>query len=148
MDNMTPEKLGQLTRQGIAYTGHFFRPVLPYAVQATASAIGFSTGLGVCQAAGMVLRVSCGTPVAGPVMGMMGVGLSSALAGQASLFSQQRLAAHPSGLLRVQGPPRPLLCRQDLITDALLGVAIYKMLGGHFRSVLPQRSVQAWGFCA
>lgn len=37
------------------------------------------------QAAGMALRVSCATPVAGPVGGLLGVGLASAAAGQAAL---------------------------------------------------------------
>lgn len=41
------------------------------------------------QAAGMALRVSCATPVAGPIGGLLGVGLASAMAGQASIKTRQ-----------------------------------------------------------
>lgn len=42
----------QSGRQGLQATGQFFKPVVPYAVQASASAMGFSLGLGACQVIG------------------------------------------------------------------------------------------------
>jgi len=44
------------------------------------------------QGLGLVLRVSCVTPVLGPCLGFVGVGLASAVAGQARASSAQRLA--------------------------------------------------------
>jgi hypothetical protein len=43
------------------------------------------------QVAGMALRVSCATPVVGPVGGLLGVGVASAMAGQASIKCRQYL---------------------------------------------------------
>lgn len=37
----------------------------------------------------MAARVSCATPVAGPIGGLLGVGLASAMAGQASIKCRQ-----------------------------------------------------------
>lgn len=97
----------------------------------------FTAGLATAQAAGMALRISCATPVAGPVGGMLGVGFASALAGQASLkyklWEKDRknlLTGYPRGLLHG-------VKAQDLWIDAALGVAMFKIMGGRFRSVMP-----------
>lgn len=39
----------------------------------------------------MALRVSCATPIAGPIGGLLGVGFASAAAGQASIKCRQYL---------------------------------------------------------
>lgn len=62
-----------------------FEPVVPFLLQAGASMAAYTAGLATAQAAGMAVRVSCATPVAGPVGGLLGVGLASAMAGQASI---------------------------------------------------------------
>lgn len=114
----------------------------------------------------MALRVSCATPVAGPIGGLLGVGLASAAAGQAAIKCQQYLKdgrcggaavclrqdAHwmcampwvqrkwlpPSGsgdraCCRCPALRRSPLAQpwkgvrsEDLLMDALLGVALFK----------------------
>ena len=66
-------------------------PLVPYLLQAGAAMVCYTGGLAAAQAAGMALRVSCVTPVAGPVGGLLGVGLASAMAGQASIKCRQYL---------------------------------------------------------
>ena len=82
----------------------------------------------------MVLRVSCATPIAGPLGGVLGVGLASALAGQAALHCRAWVATGRGPLV----PPLPgSMRRQDLLLDAALGVVLFKLMGGRFRSVMP-----------
>ena len=76
------------------------------------------------QSAAFTLRVSCATPVAGPVLGVLGVGLASAMAGQASQVCQRRLEA---GSLRAARPKAVAMRVHDLALDALLGVAAFRV---------------------
>ncbi|KAL4859030.1 hypothetical protein ACK3TF_000816 [Chlorella vulgaris] len=116
------------------------------------------------QVAGMALRVSCATPVAGPIGGLLGVGVASAMAGQASIKCRQYLKNGTNPLLH----PWKGVRTDDLIVDALLGVALFKascssiicsfpclsarrsnlrhtgitVMGGRFRSVMPSDLVK------
>ncbi|PSC67403.1 pfkB family carbohydrate kinase [Micractinium conductrix] len=95
----------------------------------------FTAGLAAAQGVGMALRVSCATPVVGPVGGLLGVGLASAAAGQASIATRQYLADRK--VPGVQAPPFRGVRSEDLVVDALLGIAFFKVMGGRFRSVMP-----------
>lgn len=77
------------------------------------------------QAAGTALRVSCATPVLGPVGGVLGVGFASALAGQAGIEWQQFVREGRSPL---QEPLRGVRL-EDMLLDAALGVAMFKVWG-------------------
>lgn len=113
----------------------------------------------------MCLRVSCRTPVLGPALGMAGVGLASALAGHAAQQTRRLLAPpgspereraaeeraaeraaaaaapRPKWWPRALPPlPRPPLRRADwdaALLDAALGVALFRLAGGRFSSVMP-----------
>ena len=76
------------------------------------------------QCVGMACRVSCATPVLGPGMGVIGVGIASAMAGQAGLHCRHHFQTgqHPLRL-----PPSVAFCRQDLLLDACLGITLYKV---------------------
>ncbi|KAF8065826.1 haloacid dehalogenase-like protein [Scenedesmus sp. PABB004] len=58
--------------------------ILPFGAQVVASAAAYTVGVTATQLVGFVLKISCATPVLGPCMGVIGVGVASALAGQAS----------------------------------------------------------------
>ncbi|GAB4821650.1 hypothetical protein N2152v2_008696 [Parachlorella kessleri] len=93
----------------------------------------YTAGLAAAQGAGMALRVSCATPVLGPVGGVLGVGFASALAGQAGIKWRQFTV---EGRNPLQEPLRGVRL-QDMLVDAALGIALYKVMGGRFRSVMP-----------
>lgn len=70
--------------------------LLPFGRLVPSSSLPYPTVVISChphllQAAGMALRVSCATPIAGPIGGLLGVGLASAAAGQASIKCRQYL---------------------------------------------------------
>jgi hypothetical protein len=97
----------------------------------------YAAGLAAAQGLGSALRISCATPVAGPLGGLLGVGFASALAGQASLKAQRVRA---EGLGRGLLDPGALwkgVRRQDIVADAVLGIAAFRVMGGRFRSVMP-----------
>ncbi|KAK9811873.1 hypothetical protein WJX72_011567 [[Myrmecia] bisecta] len=110
------------------------KPLLPYTLHAACSATAYSACLGLTQVAGLATRVSSATPVFGPLMGVVGVGLASAMAGQASLACGRKL-------YNSSRPPRQhlphVMRRNDLLLDAVLGIALFKVMGGRFRSLLP-----------
>lgn len=102
----------------------------------------FGTGLAIAQGVGSALRISCATPIAGPVGGLLGVGFASALAGQAAIKFQKVQA---EGLQRALLDPGALMQgvrREDLIADAVLGIAAFRVMGGKFRSVMPSDVVK------
>jgi len=98
----------------------------------------YAAGLATAQAVGSALRISCATPIAGPLGGLVGVGFASAMAGQATIKCQRvqsdglhRGLLDPGVLLRGQ------LRSEDLMADAVLGIAFFRVMGGKFRSVMP-----------
>ena len=159
-------------RAAAARAQAFLEPAAPYAAQAGASAAAFTLGMAATQvregervvrmrapalralafsiptrpsphtqAACFALRLSCATPVLAPLAGAIGVGISSALAGQASL--------HVRHATRADGrePPPRAWRRQDVACDALLGVILFRAMGGRYRSLLPSDLVKP-GACA
>lgn len=118
------------------------QPVVPFVVQASVSMGAYAAGLSAAQGVGSVLRISCSTPVAGPIAGVLGVGFASAVAGQAALACQrvqkegiQRGLLAPGVLIRSVRP-------EHLIADAILGIAAFRVMGGRFRSVMPSDLAQ------
>jgi hypothetical protein len=121
------------------HIGRALEPVLPYAAHALAGTAAYTTGLAAAQGLGYLARISCSTPIAGPVGGVLGVGLASALAGQASIACRawrtdrrrtEAAFASPSAWLRG-------VRLEDLAVDAALGVAMFALLGGRFRTIMP-----------
>lgn len=96
----------------------------------------FWTGLATAQAAGVALRVSCATPVAGPIGGFLGVGFASALAGQAAIKCRMWEKDHKLPWQYSRGIMQGVHSR-DVLVDAALGIALFKFMGGRFRSVMP-----------
>ena len=79
------------------------------------------------------LRLSCATPLLAPAAGALGVGVSSALAGQASLRARRNLKSDDAA-----GTPVPRQWRRaDVLCDAAVGVLLFRAMGGRFRSLLP-----------
>jgi hypothetical protein len=80
----------------------------------------------VLQLVGFVLKISCATPVLGPTMGLVGVGLANVLAGQASKHTRKMVVmkSHPlqPGFWEAPNP-------EDLVLDAVMGACIFKV--GH-----------------
>ncbi|KAL4424322.1 hypothetical protein ABPG75_001623 [Micractinium tetrahymenae] len=111
-----------------------FQPVVPFLVTGAASMGAYAAGLAAAQAAGMALRVSCVTPVAGPVGGLLGVGFASAAAGQAAIKCRMYFEDNKNPLTQ---PLWRGVRGDDLLMDALLGIAFFKAMGGRFRSVMP-----------
>jgi len=106
-------------------------------VQAAVSTGAYTAGLAGAQAAGLALRISCATPVLGPLGGVLGVGVASAMAGQAAIKCRQ---AQREGWGRVALGPGALtrgVRVEDVAVDAALGVAAFALLGGRFASVMP-----------
>lgn len=79
---------------------------------------------------GFVLKISCATPVLGPTMGLVGVGLANVLAGQASKHTRKMVVmkSHPlqPGFWEAPNP-------EDLVLDAVMGACIFKV-GPHRRT--------------
>lgn len=71
-----------------------------------------------------MLKVSCATPVLGPAVGIMGVGVANVLAGQASKHTRKLLVDGAN-------PRKPGFWEkpdvEDLVLDAVLGAAIFKV---------------------
>ena len=84
-----------------------------------ARAPGFRRPKSSFQLGCFALRLSSATPVAASVVGALGVGFSSALAGQASLRTRARSARAPGD------PPPRYWRRQDVLLDAALGIAMF-----------------------
>lgn len=84
------------------------------------------------------LRLSCATPLLAPAAGALGVGVSSALAGQASLRARRNLRSDDAA-----GTPLPRTWRRaDVLCDAAVGVLLFRAMGGRFRSLLPSDLVR------
>eukprot|EP00887_Chlorella_sp_A99_P006755 scaffold3.g6755.t1 len=116
------------------------QPVVPFVATAAVSMGAYTAGLATAQALGMALRVSCATPVAGSLCGMLGVGFASALAGHAARCCGAALGGGgaPARGRGGAAPPAWTSVRwQDAAVDAALGAALFKGMGGRFRGVMP-----------
>ena len=77
------------------------------------------------KVAGYMCRVSCATPVMGPLMGCVGVGIASSMAGQASLLCRDpSFRLDQRALKRVS---RVRVVAQDVALDAFIGVLLFKV---------------------
>lgn len=76
------------------------------------------------QLLGFMLKISCATPVLGPTMGLVGVGLANVLAGQASKHTRKMVVtrSHPlaPGFWEAPNP-------EDMVLDAVMGACIFKV---------------------
>ena len=108
----------------------------PFVIQAGASMTAYAAGLAAMQGLGMALRVSTATPVLGPAGGVMGVGIASALAGQAALAAR---AYNKDGFKAIADARawKKRFRQEDILIDATLGIALFKIMGGRFRTVMP-----------
>lgn len=80
------------------------------------------------------MRISCATPIVAPWAGAAGVAAASVVAGHTSRKVQQwwEKGTNPFERGMFEG-----LRKEDAIVDAVMGMGLFKLLGGSFRSVLP-----------
>ncbi|BDA44783.1 hypothetical protein COCOBI_06-2610 [Coccomyxa sp. Obi] len=116
-------------------------PAFPFLGHALVSAGAFTVGLGMTQAAGLALRISCATPILGPALGLTGIGFSSVLAGEAS----RRFGSHLKGETRRHRSAQAVA--QDAALDAIMGITLFKLMGGRFRNLMPSSLLHP-GACA
>ncbi|DBA72524.1 TPA: hypothetical protein ACH3X2_010284 [Trebouxia sp. C0005] len=115
-------------------TGALLEPAVPFVIHALASGGAFTLGLAGAQFTGIACRVSCANPVLGPGMGVVGIGVASAMAGQAAVHCRHyfKTGQHPLSI-----PSAASFQSRDILLDAAMGIILYKMMGGSFRSVMP-----------
>lgn len=118
----------------------FMRPVTPFVLQSVASMGSYTAGLALSQGIGSALRISCASPVIGSLAGMAGVGLASAVAGQASLICSKAYYTSPKKLDGYMMAVEKVIASFDVqraLVDVILGVTAFKIVGGSFRTVMP-----------
>lgn len=107
----------------------------PYLYHAAAASAAYTVVLTSAQYVGYLCRISNATPVLATLGGIIGVGAASAAAGQASLQVQHYLhnvkPRRNSKLQWISGQ------KEDIALDILIGVALFKLLGGKYRNVMP-----------
>ncbi|WIA17091.1 hypothetical protein OEZ85_013990 [Tetradesmus obliquus] len=108
--------------------------LLPFGAQVVASAAAYTVGVTATQLVGFVCKVSCATPVLGPCMGIVGVGFASALAGQASKHTHKMISTGANPFRAGFWEPLDV---DDMVFDALLGIFVFKAMGGRFSSLMP-----------
>ena len=112
-------------------------PAMPFIVHLTASMLAYTGGLATAQRFGAFVKISCATPIMGPTMGALGVGWASVLSGE---VSRQCSRARRLGYQRAFASPQSVVHSFDpenMLMDAILGIAAFRILGGVFRSVMP-----------
>eukprot|EP01026_Neomeris_dumetosa_P060718 TRINITY_DN5726_c0_g2_i1.p1 TRINITY_DN5726_c0_g2~~TRINITY_DN5726_c0_g2_i1.p1 ORF type:complete len:329 (-),score=38.46 TRINITY_DN5726_c0_g2_i1:304-1290(-) len=102
-------------------------------VQCVSSGLGFTAGMTTFQLIGVGTRISCATPVLGPIVGAVGVGVASALAGQVSFAVEEVM----KGRKLDWANPYKNVSGRDIVWDAISGIIIFKSVGGRFRNLLP-----------
>ena len=107
------------------------RSVLTAVLPPCTASLSFFCNLALAQGAGRILRVSCATPVVGPILGGLAVAAASAASAQTS-FTVRRLCEEDGRLERIE-----LISRERALFYALFGLVAYKVLGGTFRNVMP-----------
>lgn len=115
-------------------TAELLQPAVPYVVHAAASGVAFTIGLAGTQFAGAACRISCGNRILGGGMGLIGIGVASAMAGQAGIHCRHHFSTgqHP-----LSTPTSVAFRRKDLLLDACMGIALYKVMGGKSRNLMP-----------
>eukprot|EP00803_Ostreobium_quekettii_P001523 evm.model.scf_1615.3 EVM.evm.TU.scf_1615.3 scf_1615:19346-20999(-) len=131
-------EFGGLMRQEVEKLGASLKP---YILHAATSSVAYTVALAAVQYTGCLCRVSCATPILGSVGGAVGVGAASLCAGQVSLMTHRYLEMESrlkgenlwGRVKKVSMKAR----REDLIVDAAMGLALFKLLGGRFRHMMP-----------
>ncbi|GMH37679.1 hypothetical protein BSKO_05552 [Bryopsis sp. KO-2023] len=104
----------------------------PYAMQALAASVGYGATLCVAQGSGYYCGISCVSTVA-PVVGAMGVGAASVVAGRFAEAYKLYPEHGPKAFLKSWKKAD----RTDILVDAFVGMVACKLLGGRFRTVMP-----------
>lgn len=123
-----------LSRYAGRYGALLLAKAAPFLAHAGASAVVYSSSLALVQIGGMAMRISCATPIAGPCAGAAGVAAASVVAGHTSRKVQQWWEKGKNPFERGLFED---LRKEDAIVDAVMGMGLFKLLGGSFRSVLP-----------
>eukprot|EP00898_Chlorokybus_atmophyticus_P003989 jgi/Chlat1/4591/Chrsp290S04334 len=114
--------------------GRIVSQCAPLVAHASVATAAFVSTLGVTQVTAGALRVSCATPVLGTAFGIAGVAAASVAAGQAShAFGEWRESKHWPQLRAYTFK----LTVERMATDAMLGVAMFAVLGCKYSSILP-----------
>lgn len=127
---------GKLRNQGSSSSSNnnnnkdWSRSVLTAILPPCAASLSFFCNLALAQGAGRIVRVSCTTPVVGPVLGGLAVAAASAASAQVS-FTVRRLC-EDGRLKRIE-----LISQERALFYALFGLVAFKVLGGTFRNVMP-----------
>eukprot|EP00884_Botryococcus_braunii_P002018 jgi/Botrbrau1/11817/Bobra.0224s0016.1 len=133
-----------------AEVGKLLRPALPLFANVVVSGTVFTAGSLATQVLAKSCRISSATPILAPALGFAGVGLTAAAVGQAAIFTQQRFERDRFAGQRLAGKQRqqsPQLWQpEDLVLDAMVGLLLFKMLGGRFRNTLPSDLFQRGSF--
>eukprot|EP00210_Caulerpa_lentillifera_P005975 g5710.t1 len=103
-------------------------------IRGVAATTGYTLGLFAFQAIGYGLRISCATPILSSCLGGIGVASASILAGQ---FAKCAKLIECGGVRAISTPEFSRISTDHVITDIILGVACYKLLGGRFRNLMP-----------
>ncbi|XP_024518152.1 uncharacterized protein LOC112341759 [Selaginella moellendorffii] len=106
--------------------------LLGVAIPCAGAAAGFNAALLAWQCAGKAFRVSCATPVAGSLLGGVAVASASVLAAQVA-FALESIVEEGNGKSRKRKMPSV----GDLVLHAAVGMVLFKILGGHYRNVMP-----------
>ena len=124
----------RLSRYAGRYGALLLAKAAPFLAHAGASAVAYSSSLALVQLGGMAMRISCATPIVAPWAGAAGVAAASVVAGHTSRKVQQwwEKGTNPFERGMLEG-----LRKEDAIVDAVMGMGLFKLLGGSFRSVLP-----------
>lgn len=127
-------------RTASQHVNNALQPLVPFGVSIVSSMGAYTIGLAAAQGVGAALRISCATPVAGPIGGLLGVGFASALAGEASRRAskvQKEGWQRTFPFLVGKTEPRFGLSLEELFMDGAIGIVAFRMMGGHFRRVMP-----------
>ncbi|KXZ51892.1 hypothetical protein GPECTOR_11g326 [Gonium pectorale] len=124
------------------------------ALQLGISCAAYNSTLAVCHVAAGCARISCATPLLGPLWGFASVALASAAAGhvsRASLAALQHSERRREGLLGalrlLPGQLGRAWDAQEVALDMALGPAVFKLLCRHeFRRLLPSHLAKPGAF--
>ena len=127
-------------REFINEIRNFMRPAVPFLLQSAVSMGSYTAGLALSQGVGAALRISCASPAIGSLGGMVGVGVASVAAGQASEACFQAYAARPKkldGYFMIFEQVVTSFDKNRALMDVILGVTAFKIVGGSFRTIMP-----------
>mmetsp|Transcript_31584 Transcript_31584/g.53065 ORF Transcript_31584/g.53065 Transcript_31584/m.53065 type:complete len:283 (-) Transcript_31584:394-1242(-) len=107
------------------------------------SIMAFSSVLSLTQVTGLATRVSSATPLLGSALGAVGVGVASICAARsAEVYANYRVTGRLPKLDWRDLTQKKIVQyvqknRDSLIMDAIIGIVVFKALGGRVQSLLP-----------